>query len=296
MIFGLVMTIVCLVLCVGFYLYLRRQNRNIAKLSEQIHMILHGYDGYDLHIFKEGNFYIVQSEIQKMTMHIRQQRDALIKDKQYLADSLADIAHQLRTPLTSANLVLSFLPDSDESQRAEYVCEVEMLLMRMDWLITALLKISRLDAGVVEFANEPINVNVLLKSAIESLAIPLELRNIDVLVNVGNATMSGDCGWLAEALKNILKNCMESVGEDGKIEITCNETALYTELVIHDSGAGFYETDLPHLFDRFYRSTNSTGYGIGLALAKMIVVRHSGSITAKNHKNGGAVFAIRFPK
>ncbi|MCL2222674.1 MAG: HAMP domain-containing histidine kinase [Oscillospiraceae bacterium] len=296
MIFGLIMTVVCALLCVGFYLYHRAQNKKIAKLSEQIQMILHGYGGYDLHVFKEGKFYILQSEIQKMTMRIREQRDALIKDKQYLADSLADIAHQLRTPLTSANLVLSFLPDSDEVQRVEYVREVETLLMRMDWLITALLKISRLDAGVVEFADEQINMGTLIKSALAPLAIAFELHGIDVSVDVEGVTINGDAGWLSEAIENILKNCMESVKHSGEITVTCNETALFAELVIHDSGKGFDETDLPHLFDRFYKSTKSTGYGIGLALAKMIVVRHNASITAKNHPTGGALFILRFPK
>jgi len=296
MIFGIIMTAVSIGLCVGGFLYLRRQNQNISKLSEQIHMILHGYDSYDLHVFKEGKFYVLQSEIQKMTMRIREQRDALITDKQYLADSLADIAHQLRTPLTSANLVLSFLPDSDETKQIEYVREVETLLMRMDWLITALLKISRIDAGVVEFANEPLAADMLLKSALEPIAIPLELRNIDVHTNIENIVINGDLGWLSEALENIMKNCMESVGQDGKIEITCSDTTLYTELVIHDNGKGFNDSDLPYLFDRFYKGVNSTGYGIGLALAKMIIFRHGGSVTAKNHKSGGAEFRTRFPK
>jgi len=295
MIFGLIMTAVCALLCLGFWLYHQDRNKKIAKLSEQIHMILHGYDGYDLHVFKEGKFYILQSEIQKMTMRIREQRDVLIKDKQYLADSLADIAHQLRTPLTSANLVLSFLPDSNEAQRAQYVREVETLLMRMDWLITALLKISRLDAGVVAFTNKLVSVDTLIKSALTPLAIPLELHGVDVVVNTGNAVINGDLGWLSEAIENILKNCMESVKQSGKITISCNKTALYTELVIHDNGKGFDEADLPHLFDRFYKGTNSTGYGIGLALAKMIVVRHGASITAKNHADGGALFTLNFP-
>jgi hypothetical protein len=295
MILGIIMTAICVALCAGFWFYHHNRNKKITRLSEQIHMILHGYDSYDLHVFKEGKFYILQNEIQKMTMRIREQRDALIKDKQYLADSLADIAHQLRTPLTSANIALSLLPDSDETQRAEYVREAEMLLMRMDWLITALLKISRLDAGVVEFANEPINVNTLVKSALAPLAIPLELRGIDVSVNIENTVINGDFGWLSEAVENILKNCMESVSGSGNISINCNNTAIYTELVIQDSGNGFDESDLPHLFDRFYRGTGSTGYGIGLALAKMIIARHDGSITAKNFKDSGAMFVIRFP-
>jgi len=291
MIFGWIMTAVCVALWFGFYLYRKNLNRSIAKLSEQIHMIMHGYDGYDLHVFKEGEFYILQNEVQKMTLRIREQNDALIKDKQYLADSLADIAHQLRTPLTSANLILSFL------ERSPNVRELEELLVRMDWLITSLLKISRLDAGVVAFQHEPVSVYGLIESALRPLAIPMELHNIDVQMEVPkDAAIQGDLGWLTEAVQNILKNCMESVGENGKIEIACTENNLYTELMIHDSGAGFAQEDLLRLFDRFYRGKNDSavGYGIGLALCKMIVTRQGGTITAKNHPQGGAVFMIRF--
>jgi signal transduction histidine kinase len=120
-----------------------------------------------------------------------------------------------------------------------------------------------------------------------------------VTVNVSEDTLiHGDLGWLSEAVQNVLKNCMESINENGKIEIVCNDNTLYTELVIHDSGAGFRAEDLPHLFDRFYRgkSANASGYGIGLALCKMIIARQGGSVTAKNHPQGGAVFVIRFPK
>jgi hypothetical protein len=291
MIFGVIMTAACLALCAGFYLHRKNLNRNIAKLSEQIHMIMHGYDSYDLHVFKEGEFYILQNEVQKMTLRIREQNSALAKDKQYLADSLADIAHQLRTPLTSANLILSFLEKNPQ------VRELEELLVRMDWLITSLLKISRLDAGVVAFQRETVNVSGLIESALRPLAIPMELRGIDIQTDIPkDAAIRGDLGWLSEAVQNILKNCQESAGNNGVIQITCTENNLYTEVTIHDSGAGFEPEDLPRLFDRFYRgkNDNAAGYGIGLALCKMIVTRQGGTVTAKNHPQGGAVFMMRF--
>jgi signal transduction histidine kinase len=235
-----------------------------------------------------------------MTLRIREQNDALIKGNQYLSDSLADIAHQLRTPLTSANLLLSFLAKNpDEEERGVFVREAEDLLVRMDWLITSLLKISRLDAGVVAFQSEPISVNALVQSALRSLLIPMELRNIDLRTDVQEETsIHGDLPWLSEAVQNILKNCMESAGENGIIEIVCKDNPLFAELTIHDYGAGFSAEDFPRLFDRFYRgkSANATGYGIGLALCKMILSRQGGSVAAKNHPQGGAVFAIRFPK
>jgi signal transduction histidine kinase len=127
----------------------------------------------------------------------------------------------------------------------------------------------------------------------------MELRGIRLRTQAPeNAVLLGDLAWLAEALQNIIKNSMENVGASGEIEILCLDNPLYTELTVRDNGAGFQPEDLPRLFDRFYRgnSENASGYGIGLALSKMIVTRQGGSITAKNHPQGGAVFALRFPK
>ena len=127
----------------------------------------------------------------------------------------------------------------------------------------------------------------------------MELHGINVQVDAPKGMIiQGDAGWLAEAIQNILKNCIESAGEKGKIEIVCGDNPLFTEITIHDSGAGFEKEDLPRLFDRFYRgkNQNATGYGIGLALCKMLITRQGGTITAKNHPQGGAIFAIHFPK
>ncbi|MDR1156741.1 MAG: HAMP domain-containing histidine kinase [Oscillospiraceae bacterium] len=285
---------------VVFFVFTRARYRSLARISQQIDLVLHNADRLALGDFDEGELAVLYSEITKMTLRIREQNEALTRDKQYLADSLTDIAHQLRTPLTSVNLVLSFLAKADdEKERQTFVREAEELLVRMDWLITSLLKLSRLDAGVVMFQREPIRVAELVQSALRPLAIPMELRGIDLQTDVPeDATIQGDRGWLSEAVQNILKNCMESAGENGKIEITCADNTLFTELVIRDSGAGFEKEDLPRLFDRFYRgkSTNTMGYGIGLALCKMIITRQDGTIAAKNHPRGGAVFAIRFPK
>jgi hypothetical protein len=262
--------------------------------------VLHNADHLYIGESDEGELSILHSEITKMMLRIREQNDALKKEKEHLADSLADIAHQLRTPLTSANLILSLLANNpDENERKAFVRETEELLVRMDWLITSLLKLSRLDAGVVVFQSEQVDVNNLIRAALRPFLIPMELHDIDVQIDAPKGMIiQGDSGWLSEAIQNILKNCMESAGENGKIEIVCGDNPLFTGIAIHDSGAGFEKEDLPCLFDRFYRgkNPNATGYGIGLALCKMIITRHGGTITAKNHPQGGAIFAIRFPK
>ncbi len=284
----------------AFFLFTKTRYESIAQISNQIDLVLHNADHLYIGESDEGELSILHSEITKMMLRIREQNDALKKEKEHLAESLADIAHQLRTPLTSANLILSLLANNpDENERKAFVRETEELLLRMDWLITSLLKLSRLDAGIVTFQSDRIDVNDLIGAALRPFLIPMELRAMNVQVDAPKAmTIQGDAGWLSEAIQNVLKNCLESAGEHGKIEIICLDNPLFTEIAIHDSGAGFEKEDLPYLFDRFYRGKNSnaTGYGIGLALCKTIITRQGGTITAKNHPQGGAIFVIRFPK
>jgi signal transduction histidine kinase len=285
---------------VAFLIFTKARYRNIARISGQIDLVLHNADHLAVDDFAEGELSILHNEITKMTLRIREQNDALKKDRQHLADSLADIAHQLRTPLTSANLTMSLLAKNpDEAERREIARETEELLRQMDWLITSLLKLSRLDAGMVQFQAERVPLCNLIQSALRPLLIPMELRNIDLRSDVPkDVAIWGDLGWLSEAVQNILKNCMESAGENGRIEISCADTVLFTELAIRDSGAGIDAEDLPHLFDRFYRGKNAgiAGFGIGLALCKTVISRQGGTVTARNHPQGGAVFTVRFPK
>jgi signal transduction histidine kinase len=284
----------------AFFAFTKARYKSIAKISDQIDLVLHNAEQLYIGESDEGELSILQSEITKMTLRIREQNDTLKKEKEHLADSLADIAHQLRTPLTSVNLILSLLENNpDENERKALIRETKELFVQMDWLITSLLKLSRLDAGVVVFQFEQIDVNSLIRAALHPFLIQMELHDIAIQINVPKGiNLQGDLGWLSEAIQNIFKNCIESAGDHGKIEIVCGDNPLFTEITIHDSGTGFEKDDLPCLFDRFYRGKNAgaTGYGIGLALCKMIITGQGGTITAKNHPQGGANFSIRFPK
>lgn len=284
----------------AFFAFTKARYKSIVQIADQIDLVLHNADRLYIGESDEGELSILQSEITKMTLRIREQNDALKKEKEHLADSLADIAHQIRTPLTSVNLILSLLENNpDEKERKALIRETKELFVQMDWLLTSLLKLSRLDAGIVVFQSEQIDVDALISAALHPFLISMELHDVDVQIDVPKGIIiRGDSGWLSEAIQNILKNCMESAGDNGKLEIVCEDNPLFTEIAIHDSGAGFEKEDLPCLFDRFYRGKNAgaTGYGIGLALCKMIITRQGGTITAKNHPQGGAIFAIRFPK
>ena len=276
----------------------RRRYGRLAALSREIDRILHGGGPADLDRFREGELAILQNELQKMTVRLQTQADALRRDKAFLADSLADISHQIRTPLTSLQLIASLLAEAGEPRRRqELVRELNGLLRRMDWLIETLLKLSRLDAGTVELAADEVQVERLIARAAEPLAVAMELREQRLTVqSAGGETLRGDLAWSVEALGNVLKNCMEHNPHGGEIRIHVRQTPIFTELVVSDDGPGLDPEDLPHLFERFYKGKHAapSSIGIGLALASRILAAQNGTISAGNGRGGGAEFVIRF--
>lgn len=297
---GILEFISAVVLGMVFYVLTRTRYKKIAQLSEQIDMVLHNAEHLAIGEEEEGELSVLKSEIVKMTLRIREQNDALKNEKKHLADSLADISHQLRTPLTSVNIILSLLEkNADQKGQREQIREAANLLRQMDFLLTSLLKLSRLDAGIVVFTRERIKVSSLVSVSLRPFLILMELHNIQIQTDIPeNAEISGDFKWLREGFQNIIKNSIESVGDCGNIRIACEDNPLFTEITFHDDGPGFAKEDLPHLFERFYRGKEADvcGYGIGLALCKTIIMGQGGTITAKNHPKGGAVFSVRFIK
>ncbi len=283
-----------------FFAYLHARNRKIAHMTDEIDKVLHNAEHIYISDSAEGELAVLQSEVAKMTQRIREQNNSLKREKEHLSDSLAGIAHQLRTPLTSVNMLLSFLETAeDAAERLQLLREADGLLRRMDTLLSALLKLARLDAGVIELKLERIDVQALLANALSPLEIPMEVLGITVHKDIPqNISITADRTWLSEAIQNILKNCMESAGNGGHIDIACEDNLLYTLLTIHDSGKGFRNEDIPHLFERFYRGKNAkaAGFGIGLSLSKTIIDRHAALLSADNHPTGGAVFTIKFYK
>ena len=272
----------------------------IYELSADVDRILHGNDmNLSLDKYQEGELAVLQSEIHKMILRLREQRQQLQEDKSYLANALADISHQVRTPLTSINLLVDLLsePDITDERRMKLTHELMALLSRIDWLITTLLKISKLDAGTVQLKQETIALQELICKATEPLLIPIEIREQNLYIET-NGTFTGDVSWSVEAISNIVKNCMEHTPNGGEIRIIASENLLFTEIVISDSGTGIAKEDLPHIFDRFYKSKNAgdKNFGIGLSLARMIITNQNGVIKAENNATKGALFTIRFYK
>ncbi len=220
------------------------------------------------------------------------------EEKRIVSETIADIAHQLRTPLTTINILVSLLQEEGlpEKKRSEYLQEINLLLSRLEWLITALLRMSRIDAGTVDFRVEQVAVSDLIAGALEPLMVPIELREQTFeFSSQGNETFFGDLNWCKEALGNILKNCMEHTPKGGMISATASQNDAYTEIIIEDTGTGIDPADMPYLFQRYYRGkSDKSGSGIGLPLARMIIEQEHGTIRAENREEGGARFILRF--
>lgn len=263
--------------------------------------ILHGNDSLRAVPDEEGELAILAARLYKMTLRFREQAEQLTKEKSYLKDSLADISHQIKTPLTAAELTLHRLrrPGLSQEERADLGRETERLLRRLEALVELLLKTARLESGTVELKKEKVRVDEALDKALEPLKISLELKGITVREQVPESVcFEGDFLWSVEALQNIIKNCMEHTPEGGSIFLQAEENPLYTAIHIRDTGPGFPREDLPHLFERFYRGENeaSSGNGIGLALAASVWKMQNGTIKAGNAREGGAEFHVRIYK
>ena len=297
--FGLFMLLILSILISIFVILSKSRYNKISALSNDINELLHGNENINLQSYSEGEISILQSEIYKLTVKLTEQKELLKNEKIFLADSLADISHQLRTPLTSANILISLLsePDISNEKRLELVQKLTGILRRMDWLIVTLLKISKLDADTVELKKENLDFKKLIEISCDQIIIPMEIKEQKLNIKA-HGTLNCDINWTAEAISNVLKNCMEHTPIGGSIEINSNENPIYSELVIKDSGNGFNKKDLNHIFERFYRGDDSSGqsFGIGLSLAKIIINKQNGTIKAKNSKFGGAEFTIRFYK
>lgn len=276
--------------------YLVSARRALADMSQDIDRVLHGLDSQTIAACDEGELAILSSEIRKMTVRLRQAADSQHRERMQLADAMADISHQLRTPLTAINLTLSMLGREGlpEQERRALLQELRRLVTRMEWLVETLLKMSRIDAGAVSFREESCRAADIIRRAAQPLAVPMELRGITLETAAGEECFTGDAAWSAEALGNVLKNCMEHAAS--YIRVSARETALFTEITVRDDGPGFRAEDLPRLFERFYRGKDAApaSVGIGLALARMVLSAQNGTIRADNACPGGALFTLRW--
>jgi len=298
---GLLVCIGCILFMIIFLGYTYNRYNQLKKLADRLDSMMHYRTPIPFEEYKEGELSILQSELSKMTNKLVEQAQRLEEDKSYLSDAMTDISHQLRSPLTSSQLILNFLMDSDitDERRMELLHELRQLLTHINWLIEAMLKMAKMDANTAYLKAERVKLIELVKKAAEPIMIPMELHNqiLDMHIE-DNIYVNVDTTWTCEAILNVLKNCMEHIDDGGCITVEARENNLYVEISVRDNGCGFEKEDLPHIFERFYKGKNSVSQsvGIGLALAKMIITSQNGTIKAENGYGGGALFNIRFYK
>lgn len=296
---GALILTACMTLLAAYILTEYARYRRLRELSQELDRLLNHGTTLTIEKYEEGELSILAGQIEKITLRLQESAHALQKEKSLLADSMADISHQLRTPLTAMNLTAAMLrsPDVTREDRLRLTAELFSLLHRTDWLVETLLKLSRLDAGTVTFSQKPISVLQLLNRAAAPVQIPMELRDQQLRLICGEEQITVDPVWTAEAIGNILKNAMEHTPEGGTVTVQVQETPLFTQLRVEDSGPGFSRKDIAHLFERFYRGTSAQegSCGIGLSFARTVLTAQNGTIQASNGKTGG-VFTIRFYK
>ena len=253
---------------------------------------------------EDGEWGVLQSEIYKVVALLRQQYSEEKRQKQYLADMLSNISHQIKTPLTAISLMTELLeqPSLTEEQRLDYAGKIDTQVTRITWLIRHLLTLSQLEAGAVEMKHEEISLLSVMEQMRDSLSVLSELKGVEILLDIpSEITIKGDRHWLSEAMMNIVKNGIEhndkpDGGSFAYVRITATQTPIFVRVKIEDNGSGIGEQDLPHIFERFYKAKNAPpqSVGIGLALAKQIIVSLNGKIDVQSKKHQGSVFTVTF--
>ncbi|MFZ7942930.1 MULTISPECIES: sensor histidine kinase [Bacillaceae] len=273
----------------------------IAKLSSYLRQISGGDYSLDVRDNFEGELSILKNNIYKVTIMLSEQGGLLKQDKIQLTNAISDISHQLKTPLTSMMMMADLLSDANlpPVKRSEFTRTIRIQLERIEWLVSSLLKLSKIDAETVQFKQEVIAVKRLLQKSLEPVLIPMDIKEQTVSMD-GEGTVSfvGDFNWTIEAIINILKNCVEHTADGGRIAISFSENPLFTEIVIADNGKGIPKEDIPYIFKRFYKGKNAgeDSVGIGLAMAHSIITHQNGDIEVKSKNGEGTQFRIKFYK
>ena len=284
-------------------LYLKHekdQNKEIKKIARCIEEI--NKKNYSINIDEnsEDELSILKNELYKITIMLKEDAESSKKDKLKLKDSLSDISHQLKTPLTSINIMLDNIldnPEMDDKTKEKFIQNIKREITNISSLVGEILKLSKFDASVIKFEKEQVFINDLVEGAISNVEMMAELKNINIEVtNQDNIKLVCDAKWQTEAITNILKNCIEHSKENSTIIIDINSNKIYKQIIIRDNGEGIDEKDLPHIFERFYKGKNSSkdSVGIGLALAKTIIEKDNGSIKVDSKKGKQTTFVIKY--
>ena len=286
----------CLSVSALFLIFTYWRYKHISRLSEYLQRLSHGEKALDIRDNAEGELSILKNEIYKVTAALTEQAETLAEDKRELANALADISHQLKTPLTAIGVMADLLDDESlpADKRQDFIANIRAGINRMEWLVLTLLKMARLDADAAVLKKAPTPLSVIVERALAPLLIPIEIKGQNLAISGDDAEIDCDPEWTVEALGNVFKNAVENTPEGGSIDIVYGCNPIYAYISVHNSGPGIDKADLPYLFRRFYRGKNASreSTGIGLSMSSAIMKKQNGDIEAEN--NQGGVFTLKF--
>lgn len=291
-----------LLLLIVFYVYLRYRQRKINEITDYVERVSNKDYTLGIEENSEDELNKLKNELYKITVMLKEQAEQSIEQKEALAASVSDISHQLKTPLTSVLILLDNLEQNEnmnQATRERFITEIARQIEGMNWLVISLLKLSRLDAGVVEFESKDIYLKDLLLEVSSNLEIMAEIKEVEIILECNNKIkIRGDYNWNKEAIQNIVKNAIEHTKNKTKVKILVEENSVYTQVLIKDEGEGINQEDLKHIFDRFYKAKNASenSFGIGLSLSKTIIEKQNGYIEVESKEGKGTIFKIKYIK
>lgn len=291
-----------LILSIIFFKYNHSESKKINEITKYIEEINRGNYKLNIEENTEDELSILKNELYKITIMLKEVAENSQKDKTTLKDSLSDISHQIKTPITSILIMLdNILSDENmpEDIKKDFIKEIKREIINIKFLVESILKLSKIDSNSIKFIKKEVFIKDIINEAVKNVSMLSELKNIEIIVS-GDDSIKTICDlkWQVEAITNILKNCIEHSYENRKIYINYNQNNMYTELKIEDNGTGIDAKDLPHIFERFYKGKNSSSdsVGIGLALSKSIIESNNGYIQVDSKLNKGTTFIIKYLK
>ena len=291
-----------LILSIIFFKYNHSESKKINEITKYIEEINRGNYKLNIEENTEDELSILKNELYKITIMLKEVAENSQKDKTTLKDSLSDISHQIKTPITSILIMLdNILSDENmpEDIKKNFIKDIKREIVNIKFLVESILKLSKIDSNSIKFIKKEVLIKDIINEAVKNVSMLSELKNIEIIVS-GDDSIKTICDlkWQVEAITNILKNCIEHSYENRKIYINYNQNNMYTELKIEDNGTGIDAKDLPHIFERFYKGKNSSSdsVGIGLALSKSIIESNNGYIQVDSKLNKGTTFIIKYLK
>lgn len=291
---------IIITLYVYFVINKSKRTKKINKIIELISKINKRNFDIDIEDYTEDELSILKQEVYKTSLMLRSEADNSLKDKLNLKDSLSDISHQLKTPLTSITIMIDNILDNEEMDtktKRKFLISIKREIININFLVQNLLKLSKFDANVIKFDKEEVLIKDIIDEAIKKVSALSELKGVSIKVSGDKgSTIKCDFMWEVEALSNIIKNSIEHIEGEGFVEVNYTKNKVYSRILIRDNGVGINEDDLPYIFDRFYKGKNSSkdSVGIGLALSKSIIEKDNGSISVKSTPKIGTIFTIKY--